>query len=132
MKRKIIFTILIVILIITTNWNYTYAISDIMSGVGDFENSRYNYTINGIHNDMEIDSDNLQSMSNIIYNILLTIGIVVAVIVGLVLAMQFMAGSVEQKAKVQETLVPYIVGCIIIFGAFGIWKLVLTTLNQIQ
>ena len=42
-----------------------------------------------------------------------------------------MAGSVEQKAKVKDALVPYIVGCIVIFGAFGIWKLVLTLLESV-
>ncbi len=42
-----------------------------------------------------------------------------------------MAGSVEQKAKVKDSLVPYIVGCIVIFGAFGIWKLVLTLLESV-
>ena len=42
-----------------------------------------------------------------------------------------MAGSVEQKAKVKDSLVPYIVGCTVIFGAFGIWKLVVTILRGI-
>ena len=42
-----------------------------------------------------------------------------------------MAGSVEQKAKVKDSLVPYIVGCIVIFGGFGIWKLVLTLLESV-
>ena len=42
-----------------------------------------------------------------------------------------MAGSVEQKAKVKDSLVPYIAGCIVIFGAFGIWKLVLTLLESV-
>ena len=43
-----------------------------------------------------------------------------------------MAGSVEQKAKVKDSLVPYIVGCIVIFGAFGIWKLVIQILNNLE
>lgn len=76
-----------------------------------------------------ISADNLKSMSNIIYNILLIIGIIMAVIVGLVIGIQFMTGSVEQKAKVKETLIAYVVGCIVIFGAFAIWKLVVTVLQ---
>jgi hypothetical protein len=55
----------------------------------------------------------------------------VAIIIGLVLGIQFMVGSVEQKAKVKDSLLPYIIGCIVIFGAFGIWKLVLTILENI-
>ena len=42
-----------------------------------------------------------------------------------------MVGSIEQKAKVEDSLIPYIVGCVVIFGAFGIWKLVLTILEGI-
>ena len=51
--------------------------------------------------------------------------------IGIILGIQFMTGSVEQKAKVKDALVPYIAGCIIIFGAFGIWKLVVTILRGI-
>ena len=58
-------------------------------------------------------------------------GLVLAVIIGIILGIQFMTGSVEQKAKVKDALVPYIAGCIIIFGAFGIWKLVVTILRGI-
>ena len=42
-----------------------------------------------------------------------------------------MVGSVDQKAKVKDSLNPYIVGCIVIFGAFGIWKIVLTILENV-
>ena len=34
-----------------------------------------------------------------------------------------MISSVEEQAKIKELLVPYVAGCIVIFGAFGIWKL---------
>ena len=42
-----------------------------------------------------------------------------------------MVGSVDQKAKVKDSLIQYIVGCIVIFGAFGIWKIVLTILENV-
>ena len=42
-----------------------------------------------------------------------------------------MTGSVSQKAKIKETLIPYIAGCIVIFGAFGIWKLVVTIMSSV-
>ena len=43
-----------------------------------------------------------------------------------------MCGSVEQQAKVKEMLMPYAIGCIVIFGAFGIWKLAVTIFSQLQ
>ena len=35
-----------------------------------------------------------------------------------------MLGSMEDKAKIKEALYPFVIGCICVFGAFGIWKLV--------
>ena len=78
---------------------------------------------------MEIKQEDLKKVSDIVYNILLIIGIVVAVIVGLILGIKFMTGSVEQKAQVSETLMPYVVGCIVVFGAFGIWRVILNILQ---
>lgn len=73
----------------------------------------------------------LQTTSNIIYNVLLTIGIAIAVIVGAILGVQFMWGSIEQKTKAKEALMPYAIGCVVVFGAFGIWKLCVMVLSNI-
>ena len=65
-------------------------------------------------------------------NILTSLGVVLAVIIGAILGIQIMCGSVEQQAKVKEMLMPYAIGCIVIFGAFGIWKLAVTIFSQLQ
>ena len=57
--------------------------------------------------------------------------LIIAFIIGMILAMQFMTGSIEAKSKVKESLIPYIAGCVVIFGAFGIWKLVVIILRNI-
>jgi uncharacterized membrane protein len=73
---------------------------------------------------MAIDESTLRSISNTLYNTFLAIGIVVAVIVSSILGIQFITGSIETKAKVKESLVPFVVGCVVVFGAFGIWRLI--------
>ena len=78
-----------------------------------------------------IDSKSLQDFSSIIYNIALQIGIGVAVVVGLALGIQFMLAGVDGKADVKKALIAYVVGCIAIFGAFGIWKLIIEVMKQI-
>lgn len=78
-----------------------------------------------------IDSKSLQDFSSTIYNIALQIGIGVAVVVGLALGIQFMLAGVDGKADVKKVLIVYVVGCVVIFGAFGIWKLVIDILQQI-
>lgn len=42
-----------------------------------------------------------------------------------------MLGGIEEQAKIKETLIPYIVGCIVIFGAFGIWKLAVSIMTEV-
>lgn len=75
------------------------------------------------------NNDDIKDISDSIYFILLTIGIVVAVIVGGILGIQFMLASAEDKAKVKEALIPYVIGCIVVFGAFSIWKIVVEILS---
>lgn len=76
-----------------------------------------------------VDQESLKSASDLIYNTLLIVGICVAVIMGAILGLQFIMGSVEQKVKIKESLIPYFVGCIVLFGAFGIWRLVILLLR---
>lgn len=73
----------------------------------------------------------LSGVSNIISNILLSVGVVIAVIVGGIIGIKLMASGIEQKAEAKKLLVPYIAGCIVIFGGFGIWKLLVTILQGI-
>lgn len=102
------------------------SIGDILQGADDFVSE-------GLKNGQneKISSENLKNLSDQIYNILLVIGIIIAFIIGMILAMQFMTGSIEAKSKVKESLIPYIAGCVVIFGAFGIWKLVVIILRNI-
>lgn len=79
-----------------------------------------------------INGDNVQKGSSTLYNILLSIGLFLAVAIGMYLGVKIMLSNAEDKAKVKEALIPYIAGCVIIFGAFGIWKLAITLLSGIK
>lgn len=61
---------------------------------------------------------------------LLGIGIFVTLIVGVVLGMRLMFASVENKAKSKEALMIYIIGCVIIFGSVGIWRILVNILDS--
>ena len=43
-----------------------------------------------------------------------------------------MVGGAEGQAKVKEMLVPFIVGCVIVFGGFGFWKIAVTIGNKLE
>ena len=81
--------------------------------------------------DTQTNVDAVQDSISFIYNTLLAIGLVGSVIIGGILGIQYMTSGAEEKAKIKETLTTYIVGCIVMFTAFGIWKLVVTILKQV-
>lgn len=77
-----------------------------------------------------IDQTGLKEISDVIYNTLLAVGLILAVAVGLFLGIKIMIGSIEEQAQYKELLIPYFIGCIVVFGGFGIWKLVVTILQR--
>ncbi len=115
--KRIIFVIIILILLISIN---TESIA--WTGVIDDGQS---FISTGESEGSPIDSGGLRSLSSYIYNILLVAGVVIAVIIASILGIQFMLGGAEGQAKVKEMILPYIVGCVIVFGGFGFWKIAL-------
>lgn len=83
-----------------------------------------------IKSEDKIKQDNLQKMSNTLYNILLVTGILIALIVGMILGIKFIMGGIEEKAEIKTMIIPYIVGCVVVFGAFTIWKIVVDILQS--
>lgn len=82
-------------------------------------------------NSITVDKNQLTSASDEIYNTLTSIGMIVAVIVGMILGITYMMTGAVDKANVKESIMPYLLGCIVIFGAFGIWKLVINVMNGV-
>lgn len=122
----IILLITFLLLSLTASYSRTNAaaLSNIISGADGF--------IQNGQGSSKIDNEDIHNLSDSLYNILLIIGTIIAMIVGVVLGIQFITGSIEAKSKVKESLIPYVVGCVIIFGAFGIWKLTITILQGIN
>lgn len=79
----------------------------------------------------EVDNDKLTQNINNIYNALLALGVVLSVIIGALLGIKFLVGSIEEQAKTKELLIPYAVGCIVVFGAFGIWRILINVLGKV-
>ena len=130
MNKSIFIKLLIALLIIylMVNMFYypsSYATSDIIKDGKDFLGDGKTVTT-------VLNTKALKTTSNNIYNTLLAIAIMVAVIVAMVLGIQFMVASADEKAKVKEALMPFVVGCIVVFGSFTIWKVVVTIGNSAE
>ena len=71
-------------------------------------------------------SNDVVNIGNQIIGILTTVGVVVAVVVLLILGIKYMMGSASEKAEYKKTMIPYLVGAILIFGASAITKVVVS------
>lgn len=81
--------------------------------------------------DSKIDPTDLKNMSDTLYNILLVVAIIAALIVGLIMGIKFLLGSLEEKADIKTMVIPYIIGCVVAFGAFSIWQIVVNLLQTL-
>lgn len=62
----------------------------------------------------------VESLGKNIIGIVQVVGSLAAVIVLVVLGIKYMMGSTEEKAEYKKTLIPYIVGAVLIFAASSI------------
>ena len=122
MKSKILNILLICAFLVLSITNINYA-----APVSEDRNQTIDQVMGGAEN--FISGANTENTIDLIYNILLALGIIVAVVAGAILGVQFMVASADGKAELKERLVPYVVGCVVIFGAFGIWKIVMIFIN---
>ena len=71
----------------------------------------------------KIKQEDLQEFSRSIYNMAVAIGTAVTVLVGGILGVKFMLASAEEKADIKKMLMGYLIGCVLVFGSFAIWKI---------
>lgn len=71
------------------------------------------------------DTSGIANVGANIASVITTVGIVVAVIVLLILGVKYMMGSASEKAEYKKTMIPYLVGAALIFGASTIAKAVI-------
>ena len=67
-----------------------------------------------------VDTGDMTTVAGNIVNIITWVGIIVAIIVLLVLGIKYMMGSAAEKAEYKKTMIPYLVGAVLIFGASAI------------
>ncbi len=75
------------------------------------------------------NADKVVSLGATIVTIMQTVGVVVAVVILLILGIKYMIGSAEEKAEYKKTMIPYIVGAILIFAATTIVNVVYNMAN---
>lgn len=122
----------IVLMLIVISIIFLFKVPESHAGPDEIITEGQDFISAGAQGDQTIDGNKMKEASDMIYNILLSVAVVASVAVASVLGLQFMFASVEDKAKIKESLIPFITGCIVVFGSFGIWKLAVKLLSQID
>lgn len=65
----------------------------------------------------QTNTENITGVGNKLMGVLQVVGILTAVIILMVLGIKYMMGSAEEKAEYKKTMMPYIIGAILIFAA---------------
>lgn len=131
MRSENIIRVVMAVLVLLTI-NTIFATSSYGMSISEMIDAGKSFLGKGNSVDSTIDVAELQNTSSYIYKLLLTIAIVIAVAVGMIIGIKFMLASADEKANLKEVLIPYVVGCFIIFSAFTIWKIVVNLGENVE
>ena len=120
--KKMLFKICLITLLVLCSLSLYSTTCMADSSLDDIMNNGNSFLNAGSESSTMIDQNDLKSLSNFISGVLLTIAIGVTVITGAIMGLNFITQSIEEKAKVKESMVPWIIGIIVSYGAFTIWE----------
>lgn len=118
---KIMSTILLVVMLVATIAGTVYAKPDIGNTINKVEQGGNNVNDTAITN-----------IGGNIVTIVQVVGIVIAIIILLIIGIKYMIGSAEEKAEYKKTMIPYIVGAVLIFAGTSIVKVIYSLANQVK
>ena len=129
--EKIIVAITIIFITLFSITNQTYVVK--AETAGQLIDEANSFIANGEADQSgTIDQAKMNEAINLMFNIALAIGTFIAFVVGIIVGIKLMvAATADEKAHYKKILITYVVGCVIIFGAVGIWRLVVTTVNNV-
>lgn len=120
--KKMLFKICLITLLVLCSLSLYSTTCMADSSLDDIMNNGNSFLNAGSESSTMIDQNDLKSLSNFISGVLLTIAIGITVITGAIMGLNFITQSIEEKAKVKESMVPWVIGIIVSFGAFTIWE----------
>lgn len=112
-KKNKIITILLLFVIVLSFVTVSYGF-----GVGDLTGKQTQTTA-------------LKKAGNTVITVLGTIGVVVSVVVLIILGIKYMLGSTSEKAEYKKSLMPYVIGAALVFGASVIAQIIYELAIQI-
>lgn len=108
---KVISTLLLAIMLVTSIAGTVLAVDP-------------NTVLNGLDGNGNVQTNDLTKVGNNIVTIIQVVGIVIAVIVLLVIGIKYMMGSASEKAEYKKTMIPYIVGAVLIYAGTSLVRVI--------
>ena len=121
---SIIGLIIVILFILSPN---TYAS---MPNAENMHGQASNFIEQGEKNS-KIDVNKIGEIMKPLASLLLGIGTVVLVAVTAVMGIKYMAASPEERGKLKTQLIGVAVSAIVLFGAYGIWSVAYTIMNDL-
>ena len=121
-KTSKLIVVLLIVLTIATISVSSFATGETGLTPGSFTGS-------GVTDDAK---NGILSMGNSIVGVIRIVGTLVAVVILLILGIKYMMGSAEEKADYKKSMVPYIVGAILIFASSTIAGIVYDLANSLN
>ena len=91
-----------------------------------------NTVLNGLNGNGNVQTNDLTKVGNNIVTIIQVVGIVIAVIVLLVIGIKYMMGSASEKAEYKKTMIPYIVGAVLIFAGTSLVRVIFSLSTSVS
>ena len=82
------------------------------------------FTPNSVKDPGNVNTTGIQNVGGTIVGILQTVGVVVSVVVLIVLGIKYMIGSAEEKSEYKKTMLPYLIGAVLIFAASALAQVI--------
>lgn len=78
------------------------------------------------------DINVITSKANPIIGAIVTVGVVVSVITMCILGIKYMVGSVEERAEYKKSMIPYLVGAVLLFAGSVVVSIIANLVTNIK
>ena len=88
------------------------------------------YTPGNVKGDQN-GTNSIQKIGGTILGVVQIVGTIAAVVILVIIGIKYMMGSAQEKAEYKKTMIPYIIGAVLIFAASNIAQIVYNWANTI-
>ena len=118
-KTKIIMNIILILIVIMSIFFNVYSYADTAAP-----------DPGGFSGDSKTDVKGITNIGNQIITIVSTIGSIVSVTVLVIIGVKYMFGSIEERVEYKKSLLPYLIGSMVVFGASVFSSVIFNVINN--